>query len=131
MEIQLTAPYLALPSTSVIPKRPMAPAAISQRIFCTRERSRRKSPSTRKNPSPRKMARNCLKRLPGALEAVTERERVERKKAMVSSSKPTQRVHRSATKYSHIKIVSPRKASTICGASSAPQAITSCTQAST
>ena len=77
------------------------------------------------------MARNCLNRLPGALEAVTERESVERKNAMVSSSNPTQRVHRSATKYSHIKIVSPKKASTICGASSAPQATTSCKQAST
>ena len=40
------------------------------------------------------MARNCLNRLPWALEAVTDRDRVERKKAMVSISNPTQRVAR-------------------------------------
>ena len=39
---------------------------------------------------------NCLNRLPGALEAVTAKHSVERKKAMVSISKPTQRVARRA-----------------------------------
>ena len=32
-ESQFFAPYLPVPSTRVIPKRPMAPAAMSQRIF--------------------------------------------------------------------------------------------------
>ena len=91
----MTAPYFRLPSTSVMPSKPMAPAAIIHRIFWTRLRSRRKIPSTRNSTSPSSTARNCFKRLPGALEAVTERDSVERKKAMVSSSKPTQRVARS------------------------------------
>ena len=98
MEIQLTAPYLRLPITSVMPSRPIAAAAMTQRIFCTRPRSRRKTPSTKKRTRPSKMARNCLKRLSGTLEAVTARESVERKKAMVSSSNPTHRVQSSATK---------------------------------
>ena len=96
MEIQLTAPYLELPITRVMPSRPMAAAAMSQRFFCTRLRSRRNSPSTRNSASPSKMARNCLKRLLWALEAVMDNDSVERKKAMVSISKPTQRVARRA-----------------------------------
>ncbi len=96
MEIQLTAPYLELPISSVMPSRPMAAAAMSQRFFCTRLRSRRNSPSTRNSPRPSRMARNCLNRLPWALEAVMDRDRVERKKAMVSISKPTHRVARRA-----------------------------------
>ena len=72
----------------------MEAAARSQRFRWTRPKSRRKSPRVKKRPSPRITARSCLKRLPGALEAVTARERVERKKAMVSISKPTQRLSR-------------------------------------
>ena len=56
------------------------------------------------------MEKNCLERLPGALEAVTARESVERKKAMVSISNPTQRVQRSTVKYTHMTAVSPKKA---------------------
>ena len=98
MTIQFTAPYLECPSTRVTPKRPMAAAAMSQRFFCTRVRSRRKIPSTKNSPSPSTMEKNCLNRLPGALEAVTARHSVERKKAMVSISKPTQRVQRRTAK---------------------------------
>ena len=75
---QLVAPNLALPSTSVIPNRPMAPAAMSQRRFFTRSRSRRNRPSAKNRPMPRTMAKSCLGRLPGALEAVTARDNVER-----------------------------------------------------
>ena len=78
----------------VIPSRPMAAAAMSQRVLRTRSKSRRNRPSTKNSTSPNRMAQNCLKRLPGALEAVTDSDNVERKKAMVSISKPTQRVQR-------------------------------------
>ncbi|EJW98015.1 hypothetical protein EVA_13877 [gut metagenome] len=78
----------------MIPRRPMAPAAISQRFFWTRSRFFKKRPSTTNNPIPRTMAKNCLKRLTAALEAVTARDRVQRKKAMVSSSNPMQRLAR-------------------------------------
>ena len=76
--IQLVAPNLALPSTSVMPSRPMAPAAMSHRSFFTRSRSRRNSPSVRNSPTPRIIASSCLGRLPGTLEAVTARESVDR-----------------------------------------------------
>ena len=103
MTTQLRAPYLAWlrpsrPSTRVRPRRPMAPPAMSQRMDLTRSRSRRKSPSTTKSTSPSSSARSCLKREEGAEEAVTARERVERKKAMVSISKPTLCVARMARK---------------------------------
>ena len=120
MEIQFTAPYLACPSASVMTKRPMAAAAMSQRTFRTRRRSRRKKPSTRNSTSPSKIAANCLIRLPGALEAVTARERVERKKAIVSISKPTHRVQRRITAYSHITAVSPRNATGTAGETASP-----------
>ena len=98
MEIQLTAPYLELADHQGDAQQADGagrhePADSS----APGSRSRRKSPSTRNSASPSKMARNCLKRLLGALEAVTDRDRVERKKAMVSISKPTQRVARRAS----------------------------------
>ena len=77
------------------------------------------------------MDKNCLGKLPGALEAVTARDNVERKKAMVSSSKPTQRVHRSTTKYSHMATVSPRKDSGTWMETASPPAAISCKQVST
>ena len=77
------------------------------------------------------MAANCLNKLPGALEAVTARDRVERKKAMVSISKPTQRVHRRTTAYSHMTAVRPRKDSGTQTLASVPSAMTNCRQAST
>ena len=94
--IQLVAPYFRCPSASVMPSKPMAPAAISQRSFLTRSKSRRKTPRVRKSPRPSSTAKNCLGREAGADDAVTERERVERKKAMVSISKPTVPVSRRA-----------------------------------
>ena len=87
--IQFFAPLRPVPSTRVAPSRQMAAAAMSQRIFFTRSRSRIKTPSTTKRASPSRMAANCLNSPPGFLEAVTARERVHRKKAMVSISKPT------------------------------------------
>ena len=84
-----------------------------------------------KSTKPNKIAKNCLKRLPGALEAVTDRESVERKKAMVSSSNPTQWVHRSAAKYTHITTVSPKNAMGTAAVASAPMATNNCRHAST
>ena len=66
----------------------MAPAAISQRIFRTRSSSRKNTPSTRKKMMPRVIASSCLSTEEGAEEAVMARDRVDRKKAMVSISKP-------------------------------------------
>ena len=94
--IQLVAPYFRWPSTSVMPSKPMAPAAMSQRSFFTRSKSRRKMPRVRKSARPSSTAKNCLGRDAGAEDAVTERESVERKKAMVSISKPTVPVSRRA-----------------------------------
>ena len=98
MLIQLAAPYLMLPMTSVMPSSTMAAPAMSQRIFLARSRSRRNTPSTRKSTRPSTMAISCLKRAWGAEEAVTARERVQRKKAMSSISKPTRRRQRSRRK---------------------------------
>ena len=84
-----------------------------------------------KSTRPSKIAKNCLKRLPGALEAVTDSESVERKNAMVSSSKPTQCVHRRAAKYTHITTVSPKNAMGTAAIASVPMATSSCRQAST
>ena len=50
--------------------------------------SRSHTPSTTRAVSPSRMAMNCFSTEPGAEEAVTARERVERKKAMVSISNP-------------------------------------------
>lgn len=66
----------------------MAAAAMSQRIFRTRSRSRRKTPVIRNRTMPSRMASSCLGTAEGAEEAVTARHREERKKAMVSISKP-------------------------------------------
>ena len=96
--IQFLAPYLPVPMIRVRPSMPMAAAAMSQRICRARSRSRRNTPSTTKRASPSSRATNCLSRAEGAEEAVTARERVERKKAMISISKPTRRSARMAQK---------------------------------
>ena len=93
--IQFFAPNTRLPSTSVTASRPMAAAAAIHRSRLTRFRSRRHRPAATNSPSPSTMAANCLTSDPGADDAVTARERVERKNAMVSISKPTHRVARS------------------------------------
>ena len=66
----------------------MAAGAISQRSRWVRLVSRSHTPSTTRAVSPSRMAMNCFSTEPGAEEAVTARERVERKKAMVSISNP-------------------------------------------
>ena len=86
--IQLAAPKRVCPSTKVTDSRAMAAAAISQRSRWVRLVSRSHTPSTTRAVSPSRMAMNCFSTEPGAEEAVTARERVERKKAMVSISKP-------------------------------------------
>ena len=78
--------------------RAMAAPAMSQRIFLARSRSRRKMPSTRKPARPMATHKNCLSSAPVLEEAVTARDRVDRKKAMVSISKPTCRQARSTRK---------------------------------
>ena len=80
----MAAPYFTSPSTRDMPNRAMAPAAMSQRIFRTRSSSRKNTPNTRKKMMPRVMASSCLSTEEGAEEA----DRVDRKKAMVSISKP-------------------------------------------
>ena len=50
---------------------------------------------------------------------------------MVSSSKPTQRVHRSTAKYSHMATVSPKKDSGTWMETLSPPAAISCKQVST
>ena len=55
-----------------MPSRPMAAAAMSQRFFCTRLRSRRNSPSTRNSAMPQQNSQELLEQTAaGALEAVT------------------------------------------------------------
>jgi hypothetical protein len=75
----------------------MDSAAITQRFRCTRPKSRRNRPRVKNKARPKTMDRSCLKRLPGALEAVMDSDSVERKKAMVSISKPTHRLSRKTT----------------------------------
>ena len=86
--IQLAAPNLLRPSTSVTDSRPMARAAMSQRSFCSRAGSAIQAVRADRKSSPRRMATSCFTVASGAEEAVTARERVDRKKAMVSSSNP-------------------------------------------
>ena len=50
---------------------------------------------------------------------------------MVSSSNPTQWVHRSAAKYTHITAVSPKNAMGTAAVASAPMATNNCRHAST
>ena len=61
-----------------MPSRPTAPAPISQRSFFTRSKLRSTSPSAKNRHTPSKMASSCFGRLPGALEAVTANDNVER-----------------------------------------------------
>lgn len=91
IKIQFFAPYTSLPNSRVSASRPSAPAAINQRSFTERPRSRSSQPSTMNTARPIPNAASCLYSADGSDDAMTAKPIVDRKKAMDSTSKPVLR----------------------------------------
>ena len=88
----------------------MPPTAARYRNFLARSRSRRDQQRKRNSTMPAPMQTSCLVSSPGASEAMTASPRVQRKKAMVSTSKPVRRRMRIKTKRPHSMAISTPKA---------------------
>ena len=119
MEIQLTAPSLEVAEDQSEGQKSNGARRHRQRLRRTRVRSRRKSPRTKNKIGP-KQWRELLNRLLLHWRKSLP-ENVERKKAMVSISKPTQRLARRMAALSHITAVRPRKASGMTTNTAAPR----------